>query len=224
MSSRSSSRAVLLGAFGCLAAAACSDSSNDPGTPFAGFRVINATGGPIDVSVDGQQALQALATGTVSPLFIDLPVGQHQVHVQSTGSGSTDLTVTGEAGRIVTTYAIPGAASTITANVLADTGAVVPAGKSKLRLVHLASSAPELESWRTQPDAQTPSHVMTPFAYQSASPYLQSDAGDWKVWVTAPGDTTALATTGTVNVPDGERRTVVLVDSAGVLRLRVLEN
>ena len=40
--------------------------------------------------------------------------------------------------------------------------------------------------------------------------------------VTPAGSTTKLATTGAVNVPSGERRTVVLLDSAGVLRFKVI--
>jgi hypothetical protein len=103
-------------------------------------------------------------------------------------------------------------------------GAILPAGKSKLRVVHLAANAGAVEIWRTQPDFATPTHILTPFPYQGASPYLQSDPGNWEVFVTPAGATTHIATTDAVAVPAGERRTVVLLDSAGVLKFRVLSN
>jgi hypothetical protein len=112
--------------------------------------------------------------------------------------------------------------SGLVASVLVDSGSIVPAGKSKLRVSHLAGGAPAIEFWRTQPDFQTPVHIMTPFAYQATSPYLQSDPGTWEVFVTAPGGGAKLATTGAISVPAGERRTVVLLDSLGVMRFRVI--
>ena len=63
---------------------------------------------------------------------------------------------------------------------------------------------------------------MTPFDYQATSPYLQSDPGAWEVFVTRPGDTTKLTTTGSITIPAGEKRTVVLLDSAGTMRFRVI--
>lgn len=63
---------------------------------------------------------------------------------------------------------------------------------------------------------------MTPFVYKATSPYLQSDPGTWEVFVTSPGGTAKLATTGPVAVPAGERRTVALVDSAGVMKFLVI--
>jgi hypothetical protein len=64
---------------------------------------------------------------------------------------------------------------------------------------------------------------VTPFQYGLVSPYFQSDAGTWEVWVTAAGAAAKLATTGPFTIPAGQRRTVALVDSAGTLRLRVIE-
>ncbi|HEY4304347.1 MAG TPA: hypothetical protein VGM82_07770 [Gemmatimonadaceae bacterium] len=63
---------------------------------------------------------------------------------------------------------------------------------------------------------------MTPFAYGAESPYLQSDPGTWEVFITAPGGTTKLATTGAINIPAGERRTAVLLDSAKIIFFRVV--
>jgi hypothetical protein len=40
--------------------------------------------------------------------------------------------------------------------------------------------------------------------------------------VTPPGGGSKLATTGAITVPSGEKRTVVLLDSLGVLKFRVI--
>ena len=120
------------------------------------------------------------------------------------------------------TAVVSPAGSSLAATVLADTGELVPVGKSKLRVAHLSPNAGSIEIWRTQPDFQTPVHIMTPFDYLATSPYLQSDPGAWEVFVTRPGTTTKLATTGLVQVPSGEKRTVVLLDSAGVMLFRVI--
>jgi hypothetical protein len=63
---------------------------------------------------------------------------------------------------------------------------------------------------------------MFPFPYLAESSYIQSDAGTWTVFTTPVGDpTTRLAESGPIVANSGEVRTVVLVDSAGVLRFRV---
>jgi hypothetical protein len=64
---------------------------------------------------------------------------------------------------------------------------------------------------------------MIPFNYGDESPYLQSDPGDWEVSITASGSSAPLLTTGAINVPAGQRRTVVLLDSAGIKRFKILD-
>ncbi|MEO7769530.1 MAG: DUF4397 domain-containing protein [Gemmatimonadaceae bacterium] len=184
------------------------------------IRIINAGQSPLTVRIDGQAASQAVPTASVSNAFL-VPRGIHQLELTTATGTSAAVLVESVTGQTATAVAVPNGAS-LSASVLADTGSVVPAGKSKLRVGHFASGGQAVEFWRTQPDFQTPVHIMTPFAYQATSPYLQSDPGNWEVFVTAPGGTAKLATTGPVNVPSGERRTVVLVDSAGVLRFRVI--
>ena len=215
--------ATLALALGTLTA--CGDDEViDPGTTGtgAGLRVINASQAPLTVLVDGRVVAQGLTVASVSNTLAIAP-GAHQVRLQTAGGASASLTVQAAAGRTVTTFGTPAAGAGLAAAVLEDTGSVVLAGKSKLRVAHLAANAPAVDIWRTQPDFQTPIRVMFPFAYQATSSYLQSDPGAWEVFVTPAGGTTRLATTGSITVPSGERRTVVLLDSAGVLRLRVIQ-
>jgi hypothetical protein len=209
-----------------LALGACSDDilvdDTAGGGTGSGLRVINASQAPLTVLVDGRVVAQGLTVASVSSMF-DIAPGTHQVRLQTATGASATLSVDAVAGRTVTTFGTPAANAGLAAAVLEDTGSVVPAGKSKLRVTHLAANAPPVDIWRTQPDFQTPIRVMFPFAYRATSSYIQSDPGAWEVFVTPEGGTTRLATTGPITVPGGERRTVVLLDSAGVLRLRVIQ-
>ena len=200
--------------------ASCSSETAGP-TPGGAFRVINATGTRLDVIVDGQTLQQGVAVASLSDAF-SLDAGSHQVVLRASSGASANLTIQSVASQVLTAAAVS-TSNSIAASVVADTGAIVPAGKSKLRVIHLSANAGSIEIWRTQPDFQTPVHIMTPFDYQNTSPYLQSDPGNWEVFVTRPGSTTRVASTGLVAVPAGSRRTAVLLDSAGVLRFRIVE-
>ena len=214
------SRRIALFAMTAVLGSACGDSLVDVGVRHAGVRVINASSVPFDVLIDGGVSIPALSVATVSPP-VPVTAGAHIIGLRVNGV-VTSINVQTTDGQTLTTVAVPGTASSVTASVMVDTGSIVPEGKSKLRVVHLASGVPAIEIWRTQPDFQTPVHIMTPFAYLAQSPYLQSDPGAWEVFITAPGSTAKLATTGAISIPNGERRTVVLLDSAGVMRLRVI--
>jgi hypothetical protein len=211
----------LLSLAAACSVAACSSEPSAPAASTASVRVVNAGVLMVNVLVDGQSVLNGLQVASVSNA-IPVSAGTHQVRLQYGNGVSSDVTVNAAAGKSVTAVAASMSQSSVSASVLEDTGSVVPAGKSKLRVAHLAGGNHAIEFWRTQPDFQTPVHIMTPFVYQATSPYLQSDPGNWEVFVTAPGGGAKLATTGAVNVPSGERRTVVLLDSAGTLRFRVI--
>jgi hypothetical protein len=204
-----------------LGVAACSSDVAEPAAAAAGFRVINATQSPVDVLVDGATVVRGLAVAGLSP-SVALAAGSHQVRLTSASGATTTLVVDGSAGRTLTTAVYPDTAGRVAAEVLQDTGAVVPAGKSKLRVVHMAANAGPITFWRTQPDWQTPSRIVTPFPYRFTTAYLQSDPGDWEVWITDSDSTVKRVTTGPIPIPSGARRTVVLLDSAGVTRFRVI--
>jgi hypothetical protein len=182
---------------------------------------VNASSSQLTVYVDGSVAAQAVQVGNVSQP-ISVTAGTHQVRLQNAAGTSTDLTVQVAENHSLVTVGMPSTSSGVSAAVLTDTGSIVPAGKSKLRVVHMSPNAGNIEIWRTQPDFQTPVHIMTPFPYGAESPYLQSNAGAWEVFVTASGSTTKVASTGAINIPSGERRTAILLDSAGSKVFRVI--
>jgi uncharacterized protein DUF4397 len=183
------------------------------------IRVVNAAARPVDLLIDGQVVLSAIGARSIAPRVAFTP-GPHLVRLRNAGGANgagagSSVAVTAVAGQTATFAALP-AADSVTAAALPDTGAAPVAGKSKLRVIHLAASAPAIDVWRTQPDFQTPIRVMFPFAYKAQSSYIQSTPGVWVVWVT-PADATAptLASSGSVTVGAGEVRTLVILDAAG---------
>jgi len=188
------------------------------------FRVVNAAAHPVDVVVDGQVVISGLAARDVSQR-VAFSAGAHTVRLRNAGtSGGVSMAITAAAGQTATLAALP-AGDSVSAAAIADTGAAPVAGKSKLRVIHLAASAPAIDVWRTQPDYQTPIRVMFPFAYKAQSSYLQSTPGVWVVWVT-PADATAptLASSGSVTVDAGQVTTLVILDApGGGVQVKVLE-
>lgn len=214
-------RLLSLALVSCLACDGTSSTEAALSSSGATLSAINASAAQFVVVLDADSVLHGVQVGGVSgPVAIS--AGTHRLRLVSGTTASAPITIVARAGEAVFAVGRGASSADITPSVLSDTGAIVPAGKSKLRVVHLSASAGNIEIWRTQPDYQTPIHIMTPFAYAAESPYLQSDPGNWEVFITAAGSTAKLATTGAVNIPSGERRTAVLLDSAGRSFFRIL--
>jgi len=216
-----------------LAALACNDSA--PTVPTAGtanLRVVNTlTGGSaVDVLVGGQVVIANLAPGAVSAVTA-VPEGAQQVAFRiSGGSAGPATSLTLPPGDTTTVLTVD-SSTIINPWVLSDSGAAVPAGRTKLRAVHFAENAPSLLAWRTQPDYGTFITIQFPFPYRTATPYLESDPGDWRILVATeaynagiPMLTDTLALSDAITVPAGESRTVILMDDgAGGVQLVVLD-
>jgi hypothetical protein len=218
-------RLLAVSILGLLACDGRTTEADRPGTALpsgAMIRAVNASASRLNLIVDNDTVLRDVEVGSVSAAT-SLPAGAHQIRLASGTTASSPLSIKAVDGRVIVAVGTGAASTGISSSVLSDTGAIVPAGKSKLRVVHLSEQAGDIEIWRTQPDYQTPIHIMTPFLYGDESPYLQSDPGVWEVFVTAAGSTPKLASTGAIDIPAGQRRTVVLLDSAGNKRLRVID-
>ena len=210
----------------CVAAlAACEGTTPIENDIDGRINVVNSVIGftPVAVFIDGHFGTE-IGTGGVHS--VDVTPGPHTVEVRR--SGVVEFTRTGvQAG---TSFVVFDSSGFLRPQILLDTGAVVPANKSKLRVVHSAQAAGAIDLWRTQPDFPTPVRIMFPFDYGDESPYLQSDPGSWRVMVSTavanPGDPMpdTLANSGLIGVPAGTSRTVVLVKSeSGQFSFAVLE-
>ncbi len=227
-----------LGLLALIGTSGCADSAA-PGQPPAGatqgVRVVNAYTQPVDVLVDG-----ALVASNVAPARIDsLPqtAGAHTVALRT--SGTTTIvsvpvrTVTGALSTIIALRVGAGLAI----STFDDTNAVVPAGATKVRVLHLAPNAGEIEVARTQPDWLAPPLVgwKIPFYYDTlitdplANPYYQSTTGTWDVRAWRKPSENALGWNGatarvTFTLASGEKRTVLVLDGVGGgIRLEVIK-
>ncbi|MFL5613204.1 MAG: DUF4397 domain-containing protein [Gemmatimonadaceae bacterium] len=185
------------------------------------FRIVNAFTTPVTVTMDGK------LVATIPAGFIDtIPAatGNHSLALRSTtlpANLSMPFTTTAGLNTMALTRSSNG---DIISSQLDDTNSVVPAGATKLRIIHLAPNAGTLQVYRTQPDYQTPIAWQVPFDYQTdissiTAPFLQSTAGTWEVhiWQT-PADASGWSNAPVkvlIPLSSGEKRTILMLDKAG---------
>ena len=187
------------------------------------LRVINAITSPVDVLVDGKVAISSLAPGAIGTTA---PVdGNHSLVLRPTQlASSTTRSITTSAGALSTVAAVLASNGSVQSAVLDDTNSVVPAGATKVRVLHLAPSAGVIQVYRTQPDFPHPIAWQFPFTYQAeptslSAPFVQSTVGTWEihVWQT-PADSSGWENAPIkIQIPlaSGEKKTVVILDKAG---------
>ena len=203
--------------------AACDSNPSAPnslgGQP--ALRIINAFTSPVDVLVDGQVAVSGMAAGAIDTIGPSL--GAHTVTLRA-GSASSAQSITTAAGALNTVAVVRSSSGAVGSAVLDDTNSVVPAGATKLRVIHLAPNAGTLQVYRTQPDFATPVSWQFPFNYQPdpnslSAPFFQSTVGTWEVriWQT-PADASGWSTAPVkviVPLASGEKRTILMLDKVG---------
>ncbi|MEO8623468.1 MAG: DUF4397 domain-containing protein [bacterium] len=188
-----------------------------------GLRVVNAFTSPVDVLIDGSVVVSGLAAGSVG--MAAATSGDHTLLLRPTGStASVSQSITTTTGSLNTIAALRAQSGSLSTTVLDDTNSVVPAGATKVRVLHFAPSAGTLQVFRTQPDYQTPIAWQFPFTYQAtpnslSAPFYQSTAGTWEVriWQT-PADASGWANAPVkVVIPllSGEKRTILILDDVG---------
>ena len=194
-----------------------------PPSATTGVRVVNAYTAPIDVLIDGSVVGGSLPAGFI---FVNKPTnGAHTLALRPTGtSGTVSESITISDASLNTVAAVRAANGVLATTALDDTGSVVPAGATKVRVLHLAPNAGELQVYRTQPDYQQPTPWQFPFTYQAqhdelSAPFFQSTPGTWeiRVWQT-PADASGWANASVkilLSLAPGEKRTVLILDNPG---------
>ena len=200
-----------------------------------GVRIINAYTQPVDVLVDGALVVSSVPPGQLDS--VEEGAGAHTVALRASGAtASVSVPVTTQAGAFRTIAAVR-SGGTLSASALDDRGSVVPVGATKVRVLHLAPNAGEIEVARTQPDWLSPPLIgwKIPFLYDSAAidplanPYYQSTVGTWDVRAWRKPSENALGWDGTTArvtfaLASGEKRTVLVLDKpGGGIRLSVIE-
>jgi hypothetical protein len=204
-----------------LALASCESDTTVPAIP-TGLRVVNAFTGPVDVLIDGNVAISAMAAGTIETT--NPSNGTHTVIFRQSTGTTSQLQVTTAKGSMPSIAAIRSSTGAVGNVALDDTNSTVLSGKTKVRVLHLAANAGTLQVYRTQPDFPTPTQWQFPFNYQTdissqAAPFFESTVGTWEVraWQT-PADASGWASaTAKMTIPlaSGEKKTVVILDKTG---------
>ena len=212
--------------------AACGDETRNPIAPCcdgsgAAVRVVNAFTGPVDVVVGNNGATTTIPAGTVDT--IASPSGNASVTLRRSGSAGGGSAVVmmwsaDEASPLRTLAAVRESDGSVGAAALDDTNSVVPAGATKVRVLHLAPNAGTLQVFRTQPDFAGQVSWQFPFDYQAeptsiSAPFYQSTPGTWeiRVWKT-PADASGWANAPlkvVLPLAAGQKRTVMLLDAPG---------
>ena len=196
--------------------ACCSTSPNT-------LRVVNAFPMPVDVLIDGAVVIPSLLPGVIDTAAAGS--GTHSLSLRPVGPGvASTRSITTTGGTLSTVAAVRSTTGSLASTVLDDTGSVVPAGATKVRVLHLAPNAGTIQVYRTQPDFPTPVNWQFPFTYQAdptplSAPFVQSTPGTWEihVWQT-PADSSGWANAPikvVLQLKSGEKRTVVILDKPG---------
>lgn len=205
-------------------ALACGGGSTDCCTLNApAVRVVNAFTAPLDVLIDGSVVAPSLAAGSVASAIAR--TGAHTLMFRPVGgTASASQTVVTSTGSLNTVAAVRASNGTVATAVLDDTGSVVPVGATKVRVLHMAPNAGELQVYRTQPDFPTPISWQFPFTYQAApnslsAPFYQGTVGTWeiRIWQTPVGASGWATAPIQIVIPlgSGEKKTVLILDKPG---------
>ncbi len=168
----------------------------------------------VDVLVDGATALTDVPFRAASG-YLEVNGGERRAQVNPTGTTTSviDAVLTLMKTRAYTVLAVDRVAA-IGALVLEDDRSAPGAGNVRVRLVHAAPSAGDVDVYVTAPGADL--NLATPtiagFAFKAASSYLEVPAGAYRVRITLAGTKTVAIDTGALNLTAGTVATGVAVD------------
>jgi hypothetical protein len=213
-------RSMLVASLSLGTLTACSD-DDGPAAPVAqaAVRVVHASPNApnVDVLVDEATALTNVPFIAASG-SLDVPAGARRFRVRATGTTTTviDVTPTLLASTSYTVLAT-GLLANIQPLLLTDDRTAPSAGQVKLRVVHAAPAAANVDVYVTAPgaDITTATPTLSNVAFRGFSSYLAVPAGEYRVRVVDAGTKTPVAIDATLTFAAGQVRTIVARDNAG---------
>ncbi len=170
---------------------------------------------PVDIFVDGQKAVTALAFPNATP-YVALPAGARDVKVfvspsDGTGTPALQATLNVEAGRDYTVLAVGRSGDGSLALLpLTDNNATPAAGKAHVRFIHASPDAPAVDIVVRGTNTVLFSNV----AFQGVGSYTPVDAGTYDLDVRVAGTTTVALPLDDVQL---DARTVYTVVAVGLV-------
>lgn len=195
------------------------DNGAPPRPQTAALRVVHASpdAPPVDVLVNGTTVLRDVPFRAFSG-YLPVPGGRANVQVRVAGTTTTVIDVAPDlaGGRSYTALAVNRVASIAPLLLEDDRTAPGPAAV-KVRVVHGAPGAPEVDVYVTAPgaDLATATPVLTNVPYRGVSGYLSVPPGAYQVRVTVAGTKTVAIDSGPLQLAGNTVRTAVAVDAPG---------
>jgi hypothetical protein len=171
----------------------------------------------VDVLVDGGRVLENVPYPTASE-FLDVSSGHRQLSVTPTGDSTRVIDARVDLESEVSYLVIAsGKVASIAPIVAPVDGADVPADSSRVRVLHTAPSAPNVDVYVVANGAsiRQAQPVLSNVPFGAVSQYLTVPAGKYDVFVTVAGTkTVAIEATG-VDLVGGFRGSVAALDAKG---------
>ena len=185
----------------------------------------------VDILVNGGVALTAVPYQGFSD-SIPLPPATYTFSVNLAGTATQVLqeAFTLEATRFYTVLAIGRVDNgSLRLRVLGEDQVDPGPGNDKLRVVHAASTAPEVDAYLTAPYVNLANQVpvLTNVPFSAFTQHLEIPMGLYQGRVTVAGTKTVAIDTGPLRLENGQIRTLVAVDpveEGGPFRIVVLED
>jgi hypothetical protein len=199
---------VLILAGTLLFAIGCADSGSTE------LRVLHASPDApnVDVLFDGKTLLTNIAYSSASA-YLKVKAGSRRVEVRATGATTDviDASPNFSKDRFYTVIAANDLTS-ITALVYLDDFSAPASGQVKVRFIHAAPGAQNVDIYLGAPGSGTAgTPAVTNLAYQSAAGYLSVPAGSYQAYITLTGSKTIAIDSGVLNLSDGQVRTAVAI-------------
>jgi hypothetical protein len=183
-------------------------------------RVIHASADApaVDVLVNGNLAFQGLKFKNFTE-YTPVPRGSYTFSINLSGTSTTVLThgpVNLQGGSAYSFYALGRVGdNSLLIMGTGDDVSAPPAGMTKIRVVHGASTAPAVDLFATAPYAPLPATpALTAVPFPLAGPYLMVPAGAYQARATPTGTRTIAIDSGRLPLLGGTVRTVVALDPA----------
>jgi hypothetical protein len=171
----------------------------------------------VDVFINGGRILENVPYKEASD-FLGIDSGDTRVQVNVTGTDTSAIDTHVDFAED-TDYMIVAAdkVAQITPLVFAADRSRPEAGSAKLRVLHAAASAPNVDVYVTAPDAgiAKAQPVLSNVPFKAMSDYLPVPAGSYDVFVTLRGTKTVAIEARGLAVGDGLVATVAALDAAG---------
>ena len=201
-----------------LALAACSDDDGTGPDPKARVRLVHAAPGTANIMLrrGGDELVQA-AYGAPPAAYLQTDAGNATLAARLLGGAADLATVTANLEQdddytvlLVKRQAGPALVA------LADTNDAPAAGKAKLRVVHAAAAAGNVDVYITAPDADIAAINPTVAALQpeKATLYQVIDAANRRVRLTTAGTKTVVLDVNPVALAAGQVRSVIAIEAA----------